>query len=341
MDIVFADSSFPFDGLTPRNDPMGGAQKGLVYLAEALAARGHRVTVVNRCDHPRDIRGVAWRPLEGERPARADLLVALRHPELLEAVPATRHALWLTTPGSVLARGEAALVLARVPEARLVFMGEAHRATWREDDPNAVVIVPGVARPYLQAEGPAGWWPARAVVTTHPRMDMDWLVSLWCRKIEPLIKGAELHIFSGSLLPGAEGKVVADDVRDIWRQVEAAAGQGVRVRRPLPDHDMAEEYRHARVHLYPGGRGEPYAGTLAESQAAGLPGVARREGAAAERIVDGRSGFLAPDDEAFGNCAVLCLKEDIVYRGRAKDARDMQRGRSWDDAAAEFEALAA
>lgn len=341
MNVIFVDDSFPFDGLTPRDEPMGGAQKGLVYLAEAMAARGHAVTVLNRCTLARDNRGVSWQPLDGgERPERADLLVALRHPVLLEAVPASHKALWVTTPGSFLERGEAAQALGGTGQARLVFMGPAHRATWREDDDRALVIVPGVAEVYRATEGLAGYWPPRAVVTTHPRMDMDWLVSLWCRKIEPLIKGAELHIFSGSMAAGVQGKTVPEEVRDLWRQIEAAAGQGVRVRRPLPDHDMAEEYRHARVHLYPGGLGEPFAFTLAESQAAALPGVTRRQGAAAERIVDGRSGFLSPDDEAFGNCAVLALKEDIVYRGRSKDARDMQRGRSWDDAAAEFEALA-
>ena len=129
------------------------------------------------------------------------------------------------------------------------------------------------------------------------------------------------------------------EFKPLLDQALGAAGHGVRLMRPLADHDMAEVYRHARVHLYPGAEREVYASTLAESQATGLPAVTRRLGAAEERIVDGRSGFLTPDDEAFVNCAVLCLKEDIVYRGRSRDAVQMQRGRSWDDAAAEVEAM--
>jgi glycosyltransferase involved in cell wall biosynthesis len=342
MDVVLIDDSFAFDGLTPRNDPMGGPQKGLVHLAEALARRGHEVTVLNRCEAPRDIRGVAWRPLDSVLPARADLLVALRAPRLLEALPEPgRRALWVTTPGAALARGEAAESLKRHPEAALVFMSQAHRGTWFDEDARALVIDPGVAPPYLACEGPAGWWPPRAVVTTHPKMEMDWLIALWTRRIEPLVKGAELHLFSGSLALGTQGKTVDEEIRPILRQAEEAADQGVTIRRPLPDHEMAEEYRHARVHLYPGAPGEVYAATLAESQAAGLPGVAHRAGAAQERVKDSRSGFLVADEEAFANCAVLCLKEDIVYRGRSKDAWDMQRGRTWDAAAADFEALAA
>ena len=342
MDVVFVDDSFAFDGLTPRGDAMGGPQKGLVHLAEALARRGHRVCVLNNCPAARDVRGVAWRPLAGaERPAGAELLVALRHPPLLRTLPARRRVLWATAPAAALHRSEAARALAEIDEPRLLFMGARHRADWPPDDPRASVVVPGIAPPYVEAGPPAGYWPPRAVVTTHPLMGLARLVSLWRDRVEPLVKGAELHVFSASLLPGVEGKRVDERFRDIWSKVEAAAPQGVRVRRPLPDHDMAEEYRRARVHLYPGGGAEVYAATLAESQATGLPGVTRRDGAAAERIADGRSGFLVPDDEGFANCAVLCLKEEIVYRGRSRDALDMQRGPTWDEVAGVYEGFVA
>ena len=45
------------------------------------------------------------------------------------------------------------------------------------------------------------------------------------------------------------------------------------------------------------------------------------------------------DDAAFANFAILCLKEECVYRDRSKDTADLQPDRSWDDAAAECEAL--
>ena len=82
----------------------------------------------------------------------------------------------------------------------------------------------------------------------------------------------------------------------------------------LLDH-LAERYPHARI-------------TLACGPAA-----------AAERIRDSETGFAAPDDEAFANCAMLLLTQDNVFEARSEQARELQRGRGWDEAAGDFEAL--
>ena len=102
---------------------------------------------------------------------------------------------------------------------------------------------------------------------------------------------------------------------------------------------MCDAYREARAHLHPGHGDEVYCSTLAESQAVGLPAVTRNAAAAAERLRDGETGFIVPDDEAYANCAMLLLTADNVFESRSEDARAHQRGRSWDDAAADFEVL--
>ncbi len=341
MKIALFDDSFPFDGYTPYNDPMGGPQKGVVHLATALARRGHSVAVHNRCDVERSIHGVQWCPLDdGTLTDTPDLVVAVRRPVLLEKTPSAGRRLLLlpdrAASDALLAAGPGQVLS---PETCLVFQSESHRAGWPESDHPVAVIRPGVADVYLKAGPPIGYWPPRAITLTHPRGGLQWLLELWCRRIEPLVKGAELHLFSSLFSRASAGLKIESDLMPLFREIESASSQGVRVRRPLPDADMAEEYRRARVFLHPGSSQEVYPATLAESQASGCPGVAFFESPASDYVVDGRSGFQARSDDSFGNCAVLCLKEDIVYMGRSKDARDMQRGRNWDDAAQEYEAL--
>ena len=118
-----------------------------------------------------------------------------------------------------------------------------------------------------------------------------------------------------------------------------AADHGVTIMAPTGDRDMAKAYAMARVHLYPGSEREMYCSTLAESQAVGLPAVARPVGSVKERFTDRQSGFLAPDDDAFVENALAMLQDDEAFQAASKTATRSGRGRSWDSAATEFETL--
>ncbi len=341
MEIVIADDSVPFDGTTGLNQPLGGAEKAIAGLAAAFVVRGHRVTVVNRCRVAADVHGVGWRPLEAA-PATCDLLIASRRAELLDAVPqAARRLLWLAGSATPLKTKDNAAILERHGTVKLVFFGDTHRGSWHGDPERVAIVQPGVGETFRKSGALSPYHPPRAVVTTHPRMDLDWLLRLWVERVAPRSQGAELMVYSAALAGGLQGAPVPEDLRAIFDRAVLAHDAGVRLARPLADPDMAAAYRTARVHLYPGHSQEVYASTLAESQAVGLPAVARKKGAAPERIRDGRSGFLVPDDDAFVNCTVLLLNDDSVFRTRSNDTRSLQRGRGWDEAAAEFEALAA
>ena len=340
MDIVLVDDSIPFDGTTPLNQPLGGAEKAFASLPAALRRRGHEVRAFNRCRFEVRTNEVEWRTWQSPRPDACGVLVAYRKPELLDFVPKVRcRILWLAGPAGYLEREPNRALMAAHRDTKVVCLGETHRNTWSDDSARAVVIPPGIGRDFLEAEPMAPYHPPRAVVTTHPRMDLDWLLELWAEKVRPMARGAELYIYSAALARGAQGGEVPEELKRVFDQALAASADGVVVERPGSDPDMAAAYRAARVHLYPGSEHDVYGATLAESQATGLPAVARRLGAAGERIRDAETGFLVPDDEAFANCAAMLLTNDDVFWRRSAQARELQRSRSWDDAAAEFEKL--
>ena len=108
---------------------------------------------------------------------------------------------------------------------------------------------------------------------------------------------------------------------------------------PIRNPVMAQAYREAHVHLYPGHAGDTTAFTLMESQAAGRPAVLRPLGAAPERVANGRSAFVAPDDDAFANLTIMLLSDPAMAASMGAEARSLYTGRSWDAAAQELEAL--
>ncbi len=341
MLITLADRSFPFDGDTPAETALPPAQKGVVRLAEALAAAGHTVRVFNLCELAGVVRDVSWVPLEEAAATTTDLFIAHQDPELLDVVPDVKtRVLWMTGSGRALVRPEPFASAARHRPV-LVYQGQAHLATF----PDALLALDGTCIPngvgdaFRNAAEPAPSVTPRAVVTTHPLRGLEWLVGLWRRRIHGRLPWAELHVFSSALHGAAEGRPLAPAYDRIHALVSAAGKSGVQICKPLPDAEMAEFLRTARVHLYPSDESEVAAMTLAESQAVGLPAVARPLGAAGERIQDGKTGFLARDDNAFAEYAIRLL-DDQATHARMSEHACAQGSQAWSSVAAQFEALA-
>ncbi len=336
MRIVMMDDSLPFDGYTPGSQPLGGAEKAFASLPGALVRRDHDVQVFNRCRFAMSIEGAAWNNLESRPPLQADALVAFRRPALLRSVrQAARRVLWLTQPPRRLDHPEHRAVLKEL-RPTLVFQSQVQVGAWRSTlDLPVRVIAPGVRYEYLSDEAMAPKGPPHAVVTTHPGHGLDWLLRLWVERVHPACPEAELHVFSAVLDRGQVGGEVPEALKPVLASALEARRKGVVIRRPEGDEGMARAYRAARVHLYPGHPDDMACATLMETQATGLPAVVRPLGAAPERVVNGETGFVVPDDEAFANLTVQYLTDDAMFWNASRTGREKQR-RSWDDAAAEW-----
>lgn len=342
MHITLIDDSVSFDALTAGVHPLGGAEKAFACLPGALAARGHKVRVINRAKYPMPVEGAQWEGWHIRQEEETDVLIAFRKAALLDSVRrAGRRVLWLTAHGRALERAEDRRVL-ETHRPVLVFLGPSHRATWRRTDWaegfSCPVIPPAVGRVFLSGQAPELVTPPRAIVTTHPSHGLDGLLELWRERIRPEVPEAELHIYSSVLAKGLRGDPVPDEIRPVLNKALSGSEAGVVIHPPGNDGQMAAAYRAARVHLYPGHADDMGAWTLAESQACGLPAVARGLGGVPDRVADGRTGYLVPDADAMASVAALLLKDEAVFRSLSDEARTTQRARSWDAVAAEFEA---
>ncbi len=341
MRITLIDESVPFDGRSPATVPLGGPEKAFAELATALARADHQVVALNRVAEAVTVEGVDWRPLaEAVSSGPTDLLIALRKPRLLALVAeAGRRVLWCTGDAARLDRAANRNALARY-RPHLAFLGPNQAERWRgRVDVPVSVIRPGVAKTFLDAGPLDPTCPPRAVVTSHPARGLDWLIKLWTGSLHPALPSARLEVYSAVLSGGLAGRPVPESLRPLLGAVLDAQDKGVVVRPPLGDTGMAEAFARARVHLYPGAPEDTFCYSLTETQACGLPAVARPLGAAGEVIVNGETGYLAPDDPAFVNLALMILRDDDCFAGLSTEARDRQRKRGWDEVAHLFATL--
>jgi hypothetical protein len=336
--IVMADDGIAFDGRSVEAGPLGGAETAFVALAEAFAARGHRVEARSRCRAPVTHNGVAWAPLAGA-PATCDLLIANRGARLLALVSAARRRLfWLHNPARYLKKPRNLWHLARYRPI-LVLCGQHHAGTvprWLPCGGRAIMPY-GLLAPFREAE-PRDPPPPRAVFTSNPLRGLDWLLDLWTARIAPAAPGAELHVYCGPGVYGAGGEA-ARRMEAVLARVDALSGSGVRRHRPVRHQELAAVLAQSRVMLYRGDPGEAFCTALAEAQSMGLPVVVQPVGMVAERVVDGVTGTVAADDAAFAEAAVRLLRDDDTWRRFHGEALARQRGLSWDDVAARYEAL--
>lgn len=377
--VFIDDSTLAYDGYTPMRRAVGGQEKAVVSLAAALQERGHEVKVLNHVSYAHMADGAYYVPFgDGQAPRSADVVIALRKPQLMGLMRSVTHRLlwvmgdpaylkatineplWESFAASLLFIGENQK-RAYAGKVRSVVLGVGVRSAYFKPEPSSDIAADVYGIPYsveeeearakarAEAEAAAAAAepvppeipPPHAVVTTHPLQGLAWLVDLWTTQIHPQVPAARMSVYSAVLSKGLRGGEVPANIAPILEQVKAAADANVVVVDPLSDSGMNDVYRKSRVHLYPGDAQDFACWTLAESQTAGLPAVARPLGGADERIDNGESGYLVPDAAAFANVAVQILSNDDVYRNLSMAAGDVRRRKVWATAAEKLDAFVA
>jgi glycosyltransferase involved in cell wall biosynthesis len=337
--IVMADDGIAFDGRSAAGGPLGGAETAFVALAEALAARGHRVEARSHCPAALRHNGVDWAPLADGVPPACDLYIGNRGHRVIGLSPrAERRLLWLHNPARYLKKPRMAWRLAWY-RPTLVTTGLYHASTV----PPAVVfagleVIPyGVLDAFRNAElrEPP---PPRAIFTSNPLRGLDWLLELWAGRIHPAVPDAELHILAGPAVYGG-ATAHAPQMEQVLDRADALHAAGVRRHSPVSRPALAFMLTGARVMLYRGDPGETFCLAVAEAQAMGVPAVVQPLGSLPERVVDGRTGRVAVSDGEFVEAAIAVLRDDDLWRRWHRGALATQRGLSWDQVAARYEAL--
>jgi len=340
--IVLADDGIPFDGHSLDAGPLGGAETAFIGLAEGLASRGHRVLAFTRCTRRFEHQGVVWAPIAEDLPDTCDLYIANRGTKVLDRVRrARRTAFWIHNPARYLLK---ARYLWRLWHRRptIVLLGAYHAGTLPAWVPSGgrVVIPLGLSEVFrhLPKRPPPG---PRAIFTSNPRRRLDWLLDRWANEIRPAVPDAELYIFSSLVTYGGGSSAAQESVAPILAKAHALADQGVVLRPPVSKQILAQELSKTRVFLYGGDPGETFCLAAAESQASGVPGVVSRSTCLGERIRDGASGFVVDDDDGrgFSAHATALLRDDALWQRQHEACIATQRGLSWHDVAAKWEAL--
>ena len=326
--IAFIHGASSFDGASLRVRPLGGTETVVAQLTEALAARGHHLTVLTGQPEPLDMNGVSWRPVQVGETVKADLAIAISDATNLNYVKATRRVVWIhnTRAFDRFLRKCGPLATFRYWPAAVV-LGAYHDSKVSRFIPYSrrVVIPHAIAAPFATADpGDASPRPPRAIHFSQPHRDAQNLVRIWIERVHPELPGAEFHIFGGDWRP--EG--YSD---------ELLAESGIVLRERLSKDGLVEEMRRARVMLYRGHKDETFCLAAAESIAMGVPVVTAGVGSLRERVCHGETGLIGESDEEFAQATVRILTEDALWSRLHQGGLATRGGIGWDTVAAMWE----
>ena len=339
--IVLADDGIEFDGESSSTGPLGGVESSIVNLTKALARRGHEVLICNKCVKAKTIDGVNWQPISEKMPKYADLYVANRGDKLISLMPeAKRTVFWIHNPARYLLKWRYMAKLWRVNPS-IIFIGNYHASTYPPWAPgNSRLIIPyGISddfRTVTAAEVPPS---PKAIFTSNPLRSLDWLLSVWQRKIHPSLPNAEFHLFAGAITYGDVGKRKEIEMSAVLDKARALKSQGVVVRDPVSKSKLIEEFKNSRVMLYKGDKNETFCLALGEAQAAGVPAVVQRFGSVVERVKDGLTGAITDTEDEFVRAAIRLLADDQHWLMNHRNSQALQRDWGWTQAAEAFENL--
>ncbi|NKB21833.1 MAG: glycosyltransferase [Alphaproteobacteria bacterium] len=340
-DIVMTDDGIAFDGMSLERGPLGGAETAFISLATALAKRGHKVSVRNKCSALVEIDGVCWAPLEEGVPETCDLYIANRSDKLLLLARYARQSVfWIHNPAQYLLKFR---YLSKLWRRRppIIFSGIYHANSYPNWAPDGgrEIIPYGISEEFRSVEPQKNVPPPRAIFTSSPQRGLSWLLDVWRERIHRNLPTAELHVYSGAATYGSHGASRAAQIQPILEKASALQSSNVFLHEPVPKRELVDVLSQSRLLLYQGDPEETFCLAVGEAQAAGIPAVVQDIGCVAERIEHGLTGYVENNDSDFADAALTLLQDDTLWQKQNVAALKTQRQWSWDDAAASFESL--
>jgi glycosyltransferase involved in cell wall biosynthesis len=332
MKIAFADPiACDYTIETPYQQPLGGSQSALCYLAEELASQGHEVFLLNNSKTPRISRGVVCvpLPLTNLDPAKLQALDALVVLNLagygakLRSHLSKQTQLILWTGHTNYNRDMQAL---HDPAKLAMYDGFAFVSGWQRDRflaefaiaPEKTTILRNAIAPAFTGLFPSHTdilspknWPPVLAYTSTPFRGLDLLLEIFPR-IRQAIPGTRLKVFSSMKVYHVSDAADQEKYGELYRQCQET--EGVEYIGAIPQKNLAKELQKVTVLAYPNTYLETSCIAVMEAMASGCYIVTSDLGALPETT----AGFarlipITPDRESykiqFTNAVISALEQ--------------------------------
>jgi glycosyltransferase involved in cell wall biosynthesis len=278
---------------------LGGIETACLELSDALASRGHELSILGHPATRRLARGLNDAELEQ---TSGDALLVCNDMRLFNSGRFAQRILWVHNPLSfekALRKGQMIPIWSKRPAA--VFGSISSRDSFSPlfSFSSRTVIPLGVTHEFAGVTDQRSGPPRFAFVSQAQR-GLKKTVEVFGHIVRPQRADAELHVFGSK-------------PSDIGIDEVTARAMGVTFHPRSGKNDLAEFYAGTTALICVGAKDETFCLAAAEAQCAGVPVLTLGIGSLDERVSHGLNGLIANSFEELAQQAVaLCADEELL-----------------------------
>ena len=273
-------SGKPWTGSTIYEEPLGGSEAAVAYLAREFARRGHTVSVYTH-GQPGTFEGVTYKPVQdlNEGPPKCDIHISSRWLDVLQVSRGAVRVLWLHDLPQAPAR--------ELPANMVVAVSRFQATRWGlpVDTPEVAIIGDGVDTTLFVGKEVRDM--NRLLWVSNPDRGLYIASELFVKEVLPRWPDLRLHVYGRSSVYGWGPEAE----RYYLPPKEYVQAGLVVLHDPLPRLRLARELMKSWAVWYPTHWAETFCMAALEAQAAGTPVLATPIGALNETVKGGIIGW--------------------------------------------------
>ena len=336
MRIIFLDNSTDFTATSINLKALDSIQKILINFSIELSKKKHKVIIYNNIREEKYEQGVYWKNISNCKKDSSDILIIFQDTELLKYNVNAKLKFFLlhNKPDNSFNKN----VLINLLKNKFCLLYTNYYLI--NELPDNYKYIPkllfkiGVSENFTKLNI-VNSSPANVFTTTHPIKGIDWLIDLWLEYIHLQIPWAQLHIYSRTLLPTVHSDKIR--IKNIKLKLELNKNSGILVKKPLSEKEFISQLNQYKLYLCPTLGNDFHSLGVLESQASGIPVIARESQAIYDYIYNTETGYIINDKQRFATKIIQVLNNNKLFLTLRNNSKLNNYVLSWHDVVTEFE----
>ena len=320
MKICFLDNSpLNYDETKLLSGGVRGAEKALINLSKEFTKLGHKVTVLNNIDNEKFFSDIRWFNIKNYKNNESfDLAITnndIRNFDLIKSSKKIAISHSIQSIEKFIRKRQLFSYLKHKP--KIVILSDYHKKnrsfflrlfgnfklSWAVDDIFINTNISNTIDPNL------------AIFTSNKDRNLQILIDIWKEYIFPKDKSKKLLISS----------ISADLTNfNIYNREEGS------------QISLIKDLLKSKIFLIPGHKAELFCLAAEEARELCIPSVTLGIGSLSERVIHGKTGFVAKNHKEFSEFALMLFNDQTVWNEIRSNLVEMRNKYTWKECARDF-----